>query len=240
MLILCKNWNDGPAFRLRVEPGHVLCRMDHSRFCCLCAGARTRASIAVSAFDHAHPFSRGAPRDAAASGPSSCSLLGPLNLHMLRKESHLDHLQLRPDHSLTSSSSSCSHALPSAPPAHASFGSSCIEEDEQEHDTCSQPSMSMNSPAVVGLTCNSPVQVCERTSLNVSAATESSGSSSRCLSGSTGSDSGCVSSHLQEALQEEPQQPPSSGRKSDFLSAVSYTCSDWSELGDVIIDAVVT
>lgn len=40
-------------------------------------------------------------------------------------------------------------------------------------------------------------------------ATESSGSSSHCLSGSgsSGSDSGCVSSHLPEALSEEPSSP---------------------------------
>ncbi|XP_032417541.1 puratrophin-1 isoform X1 [Xiphophorus hellerii] len=115
-------------------------------------GARTRASIAVATFDHAHPFSRAAASEAAASGPSSCSLLGPLNLHMFSS---------------------------TAPPADASFSSSCIEEDEQEQETSSQPSMT----------------------------TESSGSSSRCLSGSTGSDSGCASSHLQD----EPR--PSSGKR---------------------------
>ncbi|XP_071371021.1 puratrophin-1-like, partial [Centroberyx affinis] len=120
-------------------------------------GARTRASIAVSLFDHSNPFKRGAvTSDPAASGPSSCSLLGPLNLHMYSSQS-----------------------LPSTPPTESSFITSCIEEDEQEHETSSQPSMT----------------------------TESSGSSSRCLSGSTGSDSGCVSSHLQEALAEEPSAP---------------------------------
>ncbi|XP_068170031.1 pleckstrin homology domain-containing family G member 4B isoform X2 [Antennarius striatus] len=117
-------------------------------------GARTRASIAVSAFDHAHPFKRGAlTSDPPASGLSSSSLLGPLNLHMY------------------------SQSFPS-PAAESSFGASCIEEDEQEHETSSQPSMT----------------------------TESSGSSSHCLSGSTGSDSGCVSSHLQEAP-DEPSRP---------------------------------
>lgn len=124
-------------------------------------GARTRASIAVSVFDHSHPFKRSAvTHDPPGSGPSSTSLLGPLNLHMF------------------------SQVLPSAAQAEGSFMTSCIEEDEQEHETSSQPSMT----------------------------TESSGSSSRCLSGSTGSDSGCVSSHLQETLQEEPGpcQPSSS------------------------------
>uniref|UniRef100_A0A3P8RL10 DH domain-containing protein n=1 Tax=Amphiprion percula TaxID=161767 RepID=A0A3P8RL10_AMPPE len=102
--------------------------------------ARTRASIAVSVFDHSNPFKRGAVTSDSADSPV---------------------LQ----------------TLPSPPAAQSSFNASCIEEDEQEHETSSQPSMT----------------------------TESSGSSSRCLSGSTGSDSGCVSSHLQEALQEEPR-----------------------------------
>ncbi|XP_072320623.1 uncharacterized protein plekhg4 isoform X2 [Eucyclogobius newberryi] len=115
-------------------------------------GARTRASIAVSVFDHSNPFKRSVTSDpSAAAGPSSSGLLGPLNLHMF------------------------SQTLPPAGASESSFIHSCIEEDEQEHETSSQPSMT----------------------------TESSGSSSRCLSGSTGSDSGCVSSHLQEALQEE-------------------------------------
>lgn len=134
-------------------------------------GARTRASIAVSVFDHSNPFKRSAvTSDPAASGPLSSSLLGPLNLHMY------------------------SQSLPSPPPAEGSFIASCIEEDEQEHETSSQPSMT----------------------------TESSGSSSRCLSGSTGSDSGCVSSHLQEALPEEPSPPsqPSSSSSSSSSNAL--------------------
>ncbi|XP_034471062.1 pleckstrin homology domain-containing family G member 4B [Hippoglossus hippoglossus] len=133
-------------------------------------GARTRASIAVSVFDHSNPFKRGVvTSDPSTSGPSSSSLLGPLNLHMFSQN---------------------------VPPSHAADGSfitSCIEEDEQEHETSSQPSMT----------------------------TESSGSSSRCLSGSTGSDSGCVSSHLQEALPEElslPGQPSSSSNKQHLSS----------------------
>ncbi|XP_036391521.1 puratrophin-1 isoform X1 [Megalops cyprinoides] len=124
-------------------------------------GARTRASIAVSLFDHSNPFKRaqvnssvsGAP---SASGPSSSSLLGPLNLHMYSSQALL-------------------------PRGERSFISPCIEEDELEHETSSQPSMT----------------------------TESSESSSHCMSGSgsSGSDSGCVSSHLPEALSEEPGSP---------------------------------
>ncbi|XP_036605951.1 puratrophin-1 [Trichosurus vulpecula] len=43
-------------------------------------GARTRASIAVSLFDHTDPYP-GSPAP-IPTGPSSCSLLGPLNLHL--------------------------------------------------------------------------------------------------------------------------------------------------------------
>ncbi|XP_034384196.1 puratrophin-1 [Cyclopterus lumpus] len=131
-------------------------------------GARTRASIAVSGFDHSNPFNGGAvTSDPIASGPSSFSLLGPLNLHMY------------------------SQNLPSSPAAEGSFITSCIEEDEQE--TSSQPSMT----------------------------TESSSSSSRRLSGSTGSDSGCVSSNLQEVLPEEPRPPrkPSSSFNQQHLNS---------------------
>ncbi|XP_061613288.1 puratrophin-1 isoform X2 [Phyllopteryx taeniolatus] len=106
-------------------------------------GARTRASIAVSASDRADPFKRVAP----TSDPSSSSLLGSLNLHVFHHEPP------------------GGAAVPAA--GDAAFGTSpCIEEDEREHETASQPSMT----------------------------TESSGSSSRRLSGSTGSDSGCASS----------------------------------------------
>uniref|UniRef100_A0A4W6CWH3 Pleckstrin homology domain containing, family G (with RhoGef domain) member 4 n=1 Tax=Lates calcarifer TaxID=8187 RepID=A0A4W6CWH3_LATCA len=149
-------------------------------------GARTRASIAVSVFDHSNPFKRGAvTSDPSTSGPSSSSLLGPLNLHMY------------------------SQTLSPSPAAESSFITSCIEEDEQEHETSSQPSM---TDFLFSLS-----------------ATESSGSSSRCLSGSTGSDSGCVSSHLQETLPEEPSPPsqPSSSTSnkqhlsSQYISAVS-------------------
>ncbi|XP_053473323.1 rho guanine nucleotide exchange factor 40 isoform X2 [Ictalurus furcatus] len=123
-------------------------------------GARTRASIAVSLFDHSNPFKRAsmnAPVNGpqGPGGPPSSTLLGPLNLHMYSSQT-----LLAGDRPLISP---------------------CIEEDELEHETSSQPSMT----------------------------TESSGSSSRCLSGSgsSGSDSGCVSSHLPEALSEEPSSP---------------------------------
>ncbi|XP_061078472.1 puratrophin-1-like isoform X2 [Conger conger] len=116
-------------------------------------GARTRASIAVSLFDHTKVNSS-VTGALSAGGPSSSSFLGPLNLHYYNQ------------------------AL--LPGGERSFISPCIEEDEMEHETSSQPSMT----------------------------TESS-ESSHCLSGSgsSGSDSGCVSSHLPEALSEEPGSP---------------------------------
>uniref|UniRef100_A0A671QKF0 Rho guanine nucleotide exchange factor 40-like n=1 Tax=Sinocyclocheilus anshuiensis TaxID=1608454 RepID=A0A671QKF0_9TELE len=134
-------------------------------------GARTRASIAVSFFDHSNPFKRAAVNapvsgPPVSGGPSSSTLLGPLNLHMYSSQSLL--AGERP------------------------LISPCIEEDELEHETSSQPSMS----------------------------TESSGLSSRCLSGSgsSGSDSGCVSSHLPEALSEEPSSPCDSSCYSTITS----------------------
>nr|XP_057944361.1 rho guanine nucleotide exchange factor 40 isoform X2 [Doryrhamphus excisus] len=133
-------------------------------------GARTRASIAVSVFDHSKPFKR----PAVTSDPSSSSLLGSLNLHVFRYEPP-------GGEQVIASSFSCE----SSAAGDAAFVTPCIEEDEQEHETASQPSMT----------------------------TESSGSSSRCLSGSTGSDSGCVSSNLQEALQEEQSSSSCSSHK---------------------------
>uniref|UniRef100_A0A8C1X888 Pleckstrin homology domain containing, family G (with RhoGef domain) member 4 n=1 Tax=Cyprinus carpio TaxID=7962 RepID=A0A8C1X888_CYPCA len=155
-------------------------------------GARTRASIAVSLFDHSNPFKRAAVNapvsgPPVSGGPSSTTLLGPLNLHMYSSQSLL--AGERP------------------------LISPCIEEDELEHETSSQPSMT----------------------------TESSGSSSHCLSGSgsSGSDSGCVSSHLPEALSEEPSSPCDSSCyssitsptqekpcfNSQYISAVSIACA---------------
>uniref|UniRef100_A0A672LA32 Rho guanine nucleotide exchange factor 40-like n=1 Tax=Sinocyclocheilus grahami TaxID=75366 RepID=A0A672LA32_SINGR len=134
-------------------------------------GARTRASIAVSLFDHSNPFKRAAVNapvsgPPVSSGPSSSTLLGPLNLHMYSTQNLL--AGERP------------------------LISPCIEEDELEHETSSQPSMT----------------------------TESSGSSSHCLSGSgsSGSDSGCVSSHHPEALCEEPSSPCDSSCYSSITS----------------------
>ncbi|XP_073163395.1 puratrophin-1 isoform X3 [Lepidochelys kempii] len=138
-------------------------------------GARTRASIAVSLFDHSNPYKRaqtplsaGAP---SAYSPSSSSLLGPLNLHVYLEQALLPGV------------------LAPGRPFHAG---ACIEEDEQEHETSSQPSLT----------------------------TESS-ESSQCLSGS-GSDSGCVSSVPQESFCDDvgsPAYTPRGSRHSATLTS---------------------
>ncbi|KAM6252778.1 puratrophin-1 isoform 2-T2 [Porphyrio hochstetteri] len=122
--------------------------------------ARTRASIAVSLFDHSNPYKRTQTQLSAGStpatySPSSSSLLGPLNLHMYLDQALLPGVL--------------------APTRPFDIGT-CIEEDELEHETSSQPSLT----------------------------TESS-ESSHCMSGSgsSGSDSGCVSSIPQESFCED-------------------------------------
>uniref|UniRef100_A0A8C5SPM4 Puratrophin-1 n=1 Tax=Laticauda laticaudata TaxID=8630 RepID=A0A8C5SPM4_LATLA len=82
-------------------------------------GARTRASIAVSLFDHANPFKR-SPTTQSAGSPSSCSGIAPLNLHM-----YLDQTLLPT-------------VLPTNLPLRAG-------EDEMENETSSQPSMTTES-----------------------------------------------------------------------------------------------
>ncbi|XP_067327019.1 LOW QUALITY PROTEIN: puratrophin-1 [Anolis sagrei] len=155
-------------------------------------GARTRASIAVSVFDHAAPYKRpqaahplGGPA-LSPSSSSSSSVLGPLNLHMYLDRAQLPHL--------------LAHSRPFDARA------PCLEEDEAEAETSSQPSMT----------------------------TESSGSSSLgppSASGSSGSDSGCCASAPSQESGPEgpttgsrfprpppPDQPPR--LKSQYVSAV--------------------
>ncbi|XP_075694486.1 rho guanine nucleotide exchange factor 40-like isoform X2 [Rhinoderma darwinii] len=137
-------------------------------------GARTRASIAVSLFDHSDPYKRTpAPITCnsvpSAGGPSSASLLGPLNLHMYVNQTLLPGV-LSPNRTFETSS--------------------CLEEDELENETsCSQPSMT----------------------------TESS-ESSHCMSGagSSGSDSGCVSSIPQDNMSEDAGSPCDASAKYNF------------------------
>ncbi|XP_040021375.2 pleckstrin homology domain-containing family G member 4B isoform X4 [Gasterosteus aculeatus] len=92
--------------------------------------ARTRASIAVSSFDHSTSFKRphstiSNSSTSSSSSQSSSSLLGSLNLHLYSSPSH-------------------PHAHPhpaTCVPSFAQWPYDCIEEDELEHDSGSQPSM---------------------------------------------------------------------------------------------------
>ncbi|XP_068426620.1 pleckstrin homology domain-containing family G member 4B isoform X2 [Clinocottus analis] len=92
--------------------------------------ARTRASIAVSSFDHATSFKRphstiSNSSTSSSSSQSSSSLLGSLNLHLYSSPSH-------------------PHTHPylvASIPSFAQWPYDCIEEDELEQDSGSQPSM---------------------------------------------------------------------------------------------------
>ncbi|XP_042345663.1 pleckstrin homology domain-containing family G member 4B isoform X3 [Plectropomus leopardus] len=92
--------------------------------------ARTRASIAVSSFEHATSFKRphstiSNSSTSSSSSQSSSSLLGSLNLHLYSSPSH-PHTH---PHLMTSV------------PSFAQWPYDCIEEDELEQDSGSQPSM---------------------------------------------------------------------------------------------------
>lgn len=98
---------------------------------CFLAGARTRASIAVSLFDHSNPYKRTQAQLSTGStptaySPSSSSLLGPLNLHMYLDQALLPGILA---------------------PSRTFDVSTCIEEDELEHETSSQPSLSTYEPS---------------------------------------------------------------------------------------------
>lgn len=85
----------------------------------------------MSLFDHSNPYKRtqaqlSAGGTPAAYTPSSSSLLGPLNLHMYLDQALLPGV-----------------LAPSRP---FDIGT-CIEEDELEHETSSQPSLSTYEPA---------------------------------------------------------------------------------------------
>ncbi|XP_057689818.1 pleckstrin homology domain-containing family G member 4B isoform X3 [Corythoichthys intestinalis] len=91
---------------------------------------RTRASIAVSSYEYSasikRPHSTISNSSTSSSGSqSSSSLLGPLNLHLYSSPSHPH-----------------THAYPLATvPSFTQWPYDCIEEDELEHDSGSQPSM---------------------------------------------------------------------------------------------------
>ncbi|XP_060637451.2 pleckstrin homology domain-containing family G member 4B isoform X3 [Anolis sagrei] len=89
--------------------------------------SRTRASIAVSSFDHSTPFKRphstiSNSSTSSSSSQSSSSILGSLNLHVYSAASHL--------------------GLVRPPINHWSYDvRTCIEEDELEQEVGSQPSV---------------------------------------------------------------------------------------------------
>ncbi|XP_053117011.1 pleckstrin homology domain-containing family G member 4B isoform X3 [Hemicordylus capensis] len=91
------------------------------------AESRTRASIAVSSFDHSTPFKRphstiSNSSTSSSSSQSSSSILGSLNLHVYSTPTH--------------------PGLVGPPFYHWSYDvRACIEEDELEQETGSQPSM---------------------------------------------------------------------------------------------------
>ncbi|XP_041797467.1 pleckstrin homology domain-containing family G member 4B isoform X2 [Chelmon rostratus] len=92
--------------------------------------SRTRASIAVSSFEHATSFKRphstiSNSSTSSSSSQSSSSLLGSLNLHLYSSPSHPH-----------------THPYPmTSVPSFAQWPYDCIEEDELEQDIGSQPSM---------------------------------------------------------------------------------------------------
>uniref|UniRef100_A0A668AH60 Pleckstrin homology and RhoGEF domain containing G4B n=1 Tax=Myripristis murdjan TaxID=586833 RepID=A0A668AH60_9TELE len=90
--------------------------------------SRTRASIAVSSFDYSTSFKRphstiSNSSTSSSSSQSSSSLLGSLNLHLYSSPAH-------------------PHPYPlGSVPSFSQWPYDCIEEDELEQDTGSQPSM---------------------------------------------------------------------------------------------------
>ncbi|XP_035020221.2 pleckstrin homology domain-containing family G member 4B isoform X2 [Hippoglossus stenolepis] len=92
--------------------------------------SRTRASIAVPSFEHCASIKRphstiSNSSTSSSSSQSSSSLLGSLNLHLCTSPSHPH-----------------SHPYPmTSVPSFAQWPYDCIEEDELEQDTGSQPSM---------------------------------------------------------------------------------------------------
>ncbi|XP_070768291.1 pleckstrin homology domain-containing family G member 4B isoform X2 [Enoplosus armatus] len=92
--------------------------------------SRTRASIAVPSFEHVMSFKRphstiSNSSTSSSSSQSSSSLLGSLNLHLYSSPSHPH-----------------THPYPMASvPSFAQWPYDCIEEDELEQDSGSQPSM---------------------------------------------------------------------------------------------------
>ncbi|XP_019948898.2 pleckstrin homology domain-containing family G member 4B isoform X2 [Paralichthys olivaceus] len=117
--------------------------------------SRTRASIAVSSFEHCTSIKRphstiSNSSTSSSSSQSSSSLLGSLNLHLCTSPTHPH-----------------SHPYPlNSVPSFAQWPYDCIEEDELEQDTGSQPSMITES-SVTSSRCTSSESVTGLSSLGV-------------------------------------------------------------------------
>lgn len=115
--------------------------------------SRTRASIAVSSFDHSTPFKRphstiSNSSTSSSSSQSSSSLLGSLNLHLFPSPAH-------------------PHPYPLGNvPSFGHWPYDCIEEDELEQDAGSQPSMITES-SETSSQCTSSDSVTRLTSLTI-------------------------------------------------------------------------
>ncbi|XP_064802787.1 pleckstrin homology domain-containing family G member 4B-like isoform X1 [Oncorhynchus masou masou] len=122
--------------------------------------SRTRASIAVSSFDHSTPFKRphstiSNSSTSSSSSQSSSSLLGSLNLHMYPSPAHQHpHAHQHP------------YPLGSVP-SFSHWPYDCIEEDELEQDTGRQPSMITESSGETSSQCTSSDSVTGLSSLTL-------------------------------------------------------------------------
>lgn len=121
--------------------------------------SRTRASIAVPSYEHATSFKRphstiSNSSTSSSSSQSSSSLLGSLNLHLYSSPSH-------PYPTVTSV------------PSFGQWPYDCIEEDELEQDTGSQPSIATES-SESSSQCTSSESVTGLSTLTIPAATSSS------------------------------------------------------------------
>uniref|UniRef100_UPI00358EFDCF pleckstrin homology domain-containing family G member 4B-like n=1 Tax=Myxine glutinosa TaxID=7769 RepID=UPI00358EFDCF len=102
-------------------------------------GSRTRASIAVSSFDHISPFKR--PHSTISSSSTTSSSSGS----QVSAASQLSSLNLHLQSSHISFSPPSAWPTPLLSPARSSDFHPCIEEEEIEQDSSSQPSMATES-----------------------------------------------------------------------------------------------
>ncbi|XP_010227033.1 PREDICTED: pleckstrin homology domain-containing family G member 4B [Tinamus guttatus] len=162
--------------------------------------SRSRASIAVSSFDHSTPFKRphstiSSSSTSSSGSQSSSSILGSLNLHVCSSPSHSGLLGL--------------------PSYHWSYDiRSCIEEDDLEQETGSQPSMITESSESSQCTSGESVSGCS-TSAHSEAHLPTEMFLDECASSATSKHSSqCMSPVL-------PEKNPRSKYNSQYVTAVS-------------------